>query len=109
MNINRKPIKVELCDREMTMVLDFESAISYQEAMKESIFKGIQRISADQDLMAFAYLLSCVLRDENDSPVGIDFIKKLDLTNSLEFFMEKLGELMENSAPQSKDNSKKKK
>lgn len=110
MNINRKQIKVEVNGKEMSMVLDFESAIYYQEQMNESIFKGVQRIGREMDIVAFAQLIASTLRDSNDKLVGLEFVKKLDLVGSLEFFMTKLGELMDNSVPEAKeDNSKKKK
>ena len=109
MNINRKVIEVEINDKKMAMVLDFESAIFYQENMKESIFVGVQRIGKEMDVIAFAYLISSTLRDENDDLVGMDFVKKLDLVGSLDFFMTKLGELMDNSVPEAKEKSSKKK
>ena len=109
MNINRKVIEVEINDRKMAMVLDFESAIKYQENMKESIFVGVQRIGKEMDILAFAHLIASTLRDENDKLVGIDFVKKLDLVGSLDFFMGKLGELMDNSVPEAKEQDPKKK
>ena len=108
MNINRKEIKLEINNQPMVMVLDFQSAIFYQENMKESIFVGVQRISKQMDVMALAYLIASTLRNENDELVGIDFVKKLDLINSLDFFMDKLGELMDNSVPMAKEGSEKK-
>lgn len=108
MNINRKEVKVDLNGEEMSMVLDFGSAIYYQEHMKESIFKGVNRISKEMDLLAFAYLIASTLRDSNGKTVGIDFVKKLDLMKSTELFMEKFGELMDNSLPEKKENEKKK-
>lgn len=109
MNINRKTIEVEINDRKMTMVLDFASAIFYQEKMNESIFVGIQRIGKQMDILAFAYLIASTLRDENDELIGIDFVKNLDLVSSVDFFMSKLGELMDNSVPEEKEKNPKKK
>lgn len=109
MNINRKEIKFELNGKPMIMILDFESAISYQENMNESIFVGVQRITKKMDILAFAHLIASTLRYENDELVGIDFVKKLDLVDSVDFFMNKLGELMDNSVPEAKEDSKKKK
>lgn len=111
MNINRKAIKVIINEREMEMVLDFESAINYQEKMNESIFVGVQRIGKEMDILAFAHLIASTLRDVDGDLVGIDYVKSLDLVSSIDFFMGKLGELMDNSVPQAKEekNSKKKK
>lgn len=109
MNINRKEIKLEVNNQAMSMVLDFESAIYYQENMKESIFVGIQKISKSMDVLSLAYLIASTLRTDNDEIVGYDFVKKLDLINSTEFFMDKLTELMNNSVPQVKEEKKSKK
>lgn len=108
MNINRKVVEIELCGKKMNMILDFESAIYYQENTKESIFKGVSRIGKDMDVIAFAYLIASTLRDEEDKIVGIDFVKKLDLMSSVDLFMDKLGDLMENSLPVNDPKKKKK-
>ncbi len=109
MNINRKEIKLEINNQEMMMVLDFESAIYYQENMKESIFVGIQKISKSMDVLSLAYLIASTLRDSNDDIVGYEFVKKLDLIDSTEFFMNKLTELMDNSVPKVEEGNKSKK
>lgn len=111
MNINRKAIEVVIEDKKMEMILDFESAIYYQENMNESIFAGVQRIGKEMDVLAFAYLIASTLREVDGDLVGIDYVKKLDLVSSIDFFMNKLGELMDNSVPQAKEekNPKKKK
>lgn len=99
MNINRKEIKINLNDENFSMVLDFESAILYQELSGESIFVGVERIGKEMDIKCFAYLIASTLRTEEGKLVGMDFVKKLDLVFSMEFFMNKLGELLENSLP----------
>lgn len=109
MNINRKKIEVEINDKKMALVLDFESAIKYQEAMNESIFVGVQRIGKEMDILAFAHLIASTLRDEDDDLVGIDFVKKLDLVGAVDFFMGKIGDLMDNSVPEAKEKNPKKK
>ena len=106
MDIIRKVIKIELNGQEMGMVLDFESAITYQELTGESILKGVQRISKEMDIKALCCLMASVLRDKNDNLVGIDFIKKLDMMNGMNFFMDNIMQLMENAMP--KDDDKKK-
>lgn len=109
MNISRKVVKVEINEKVYGMVLDFESAITYQELSGESIFEGVNKIGQKQDVMALAYLLASTLRDENDKLLGLDFVKKLDLVGSLEIFMTKLTELMENSLPKEDGKKTKKK
>lgn len=109
MNINRKTIEVEINDRKMSMVLDFESAIYYQENMNESIFVGVQRIGKEMDIIALVNLIASTLRDEEDKLVGLDFVKKLDLIEAVDFFMGKIGELMDNSVPEAKEKNPKKK
>ena len=106
MNIIRKVVKIELNGQEMGMVLDFESAITYQELTGESILKGVQKISSDMDIKALCCLMASVLRDKDDNLVGVDFVKKLDMMSGMEFFMENVMQLMDNAMP--KDDGKKK-
>ena len=97
MNINRKKTFIELNGRKYAMVLDFESAIYFQENTGKSIFEGINNIGKNQDMLSLAYLVGATLRDKNDNLVGVDFVKRLDLVNSLEPLMQAMGDLMENS------------
>ena len=60
-----------------------------------------------QDIKALACLIASCLKDE-DGCVGVEFVKEIDLMNGLPFFMEKIGELMENSLPMEEDEDKKK-
>ena len=54
-----------------------------------------------------ASLIASCLKDQ-DGSVGMEFVKEIDLMNGLPFFMEKIGELMENSLPMEEDEDKKK-
>lgn len=99
MNIGRKLIEVELDGRKLSMVLDFESAITYQENTGESIFKGVERIGNDLDAIVFANLLAAVLKDEEGNSVGLDFVKKLNLMEAIGILTEKMGELIDNALP----------
>lgn len=107
MNIMRKVIKIEVENKEYDLVLDFESAMEFQDAYGESILLGIDKIIKKQDIKALAYLMASCLKDE-DGCVGMDFIKGIDLMSGLPFFMEKIGEIMENSLPVEEDEDKKK-
>ena len=107
MNIMRKAIKVEIENNEYDLVLDFESAMVFQDLYNESIFLGIDRIIQKQDIKALACLIASWLKGE-DGSVGMEFVKEIDLMNGLPFFMEKIGELMENSLPMEEDEDKKK-
>lgn len=108
MNLKKKVIKIDGIEgKDFSMSLDFESAMNFQEATGLSIFKGVQRISQEMDIISLAFLLAFTLRDENEKAVGIDFIKNLDLQGNLEYFMSKISDLMDASLPK-KDNSKKK-
>ena len=107
MNIMRKAIKVEIENNEYDLVLDFESAMVFQYLYNESIFLGIDKIIQKQDIKALACLIASCLKDE-DGCVGMEFVKEIDLMNGLPFFMEKIGELMENSLPMEEDEDKKK-
>ena len=108
MNIMRKVIKVEIENNEYDLVLDFESAITFQDLYGESIFLGIDKIIQHQDIKALACLMASCLKDE-DGCVGMDFVMQIDLMGGLQFFMEKIGELMENSLPMEDEKVAKKK
>lgn len=103
MNIQRKSIKVELQGKEYDMVLDFASAIEFQSIYGKSIFVGLDMVAKEQDLYALAVLIATTVKDSKNKCIGMDFVGKLDLITSLEYFTEKLGELMANSLPQSDD------
>lgn len=107
MNIMRKPIKMEIEGKEYDFILDFESAIEFQDLYGKAIFVGIDKITREQDLKALGCLIASCLK-YNDKPVGMKFVKKIDLMNGLPFFMEQVGKLMENSLPAEDDPDKKK-
>lgn len=110
MNINRKKTFVNLDGKKYAMVLDFESAIYFQENTGKSIFEGIEQISSNKDMVSLAYLVASTLRDKEDNILGIDVVKKLDLISNLEAFMNAMTSLMENSIQkESKENAVKKK
>lgn len=108
MNIMRKVIKTKIENNEYDLVLDFESAMEFQDLYGESIFLGIDKIIQKQDVKALACLVASCLKGE-DGCVGMDFVKQIDLINGLPFFVEKIGELMENSLPIEDENVDKKK
>lgn len=98
MNIMRKTIKTNIENNEYDLILDFESAMMFQDLYGESILLGIDKIIQYQDIKALACLIASCLKDEKGC-VGMDFVKEIDLMHGLPFFMEKIGELMENSLP----------
>lgn len=108
MNIQRKVIKVELNEKEYDFILDFESAIEFQGAYKKSIFIGLSKISEEQDLLALACLIASCLKNEKGKPVGMEFVKKMDLMSTVEYFMGKISELVDNSLPVEDEPNKKK-
>lgn len=96
MNLKRKPIVIKMGKEKYEMILDFESAIEFEDLYGKSIFEGIRKISTEQNIKALACLIaSCVKKDE--TCVGMDFVKGMDLMSNLEFFIDKLGDLMDNS------------
>ncbi|GAA0071664.1 hypothetical protein UT300003_31890 [Clostridium sardiniense] len=97
MNINRKKTFVKLDGKRYAMVLDFESAIYFQEQTGKSIFEGINNIGQSQDMLSLAYLVGATLRDKEDNLVGVEVVKKLDIINNLETLMGAMTELMDNS------------
>lgn len=108
MNIQRKVIPMEINEKKYEFILDFESAIEFQSSYGKSIFVGLSKLSEDQDLIALACLVGACLKDENGKPVGMDFVKKLDLMDGLNVFMDKISELMDNSIPKDESPNKKK-
>lgn len=97
MNINRKKTFVKLNGKKYAMILDFESAIYFQENTGKSIFEGINSIGTEKDMLSLAYLVGATLRDNKDNIVGIDAVKKLDLISNIEPLMQAMTELMDNS------------
>lgn len=108
MNIKRKVIKMEIEGKDYDFILDFESAIEFQESYGKSIFVGLSKLSEEQDLLALACLIASCLKDESGKPVGMDFVKSMDLMGGLELFMEKLTDLVDNSVPKEEVPTKKK-
>lgn len=108
MNIKRKVIPMEINEKKYEFILDFESAIEFQESYGKSIFVGLSKLSEEQDLVAMACLIASALKDENGKPVGMQFVKQLDLMTSLELFMDKLTDLVDNSIPKEETPTKKK-
>ena len=107
MSIKRKAIKVEIENNEYDLILDFESAMEFEDLFGESILLGIDKIIQKQNVKALACLIASCLKGE-DGCVGMDFVKKIDLMNGLPFFVDILGELMENSLPVEESEGKKK-
>lgn len=82
--------------------------IDFEDIYGKSVFEGIRKISQEQNIKALACLIACCLKDD-DGAVGMDFVKKLDLMEYLELFIEKLGDLMANSIEEEKDEEVQKK
>lgn len=96
MNLKRKVIDIKIGKEKYEMILDFESAIEFEDLYGKSIFEGIKKISTEQNVKALACLIaSCVKKD--GKCVGMEFVKGMDLMSNLEFFIGKLGDLMDNS------------
>ena len=107
MYLKRKVIKVEFNEQEYDFVLDFESAIEFQDMYGKSIFLGLTKISEEQDIFALACLIASCVKD-NDQAVGLDFVKKLNLMKTLGYFMDLIPELVDNSVPSEESPVKKK-
>lgn len=108
MNIKRKVVPMEIEGKNYELILDFESAIEFQESYGKSIFVGLSKLSEEQDLFALACLVASCLKGENGKPVGMDFVKRMDLMAGLELFMDKLTDLVDNSIPKEETPTKKK-
>ena len=107
MHIKRKVVPMEIEGRKYEFILDFESALEFQSNYGKSIFVGLSKISEEQDIVALACLIGACCKDENGKPVGLDYVKKLDLMSGLEFFMDKITALVDNSLPKEDENKKK--
>lgn len=109
MNIQRKVIPMEINGEAYEFILDFQSAIDFNMMYGKSIFVGLSKLSEEQDLLALASLIASCLKNKDGEAVGMDFVKKLDLMSSLEYFMEKITELVDNALPKEDGKKTKKK
>ncbi|MFR2314922.1 hypothetical protein [Terrisporobacter sp.] len=107
MNIMRKPIKMEIEGKEYDFILDFESAMMFEDIYGKAILIGIDRITHNQELKALGCLIASCLKYK-DKAVGMEFVNKIDFMNGLPFFVDKIGDLMKNSLPEEDDPDKKK-
>ena len=108
MNIMRKPIKMMIEEKEYDFILDFESAIEFQDLYGKSIFLGIDKITREQDIKALGCLIASCLK-YNNKPGGMKFVRQMDLMTGLPYFMEQITALMENSLPNEDNVDKQKK
>lgn len=106
MNIKRKVIPMEIEGKEYEMILDFGSAMEFQDLYGKAIFVGLDKIGKEQDLKALACLIASCLKYKGKA-VGLDFVAGMDLMSGLSVFMEKIAELMDNSLPAETDSKKK--
>lgn len=104
MNIQRKEIDIELNGKNYKMVLDFGAAIEFEGYTNKSILIEMQRIGTEQNMTTLAYLMASVIKKENNKSIGIKAIAELDLVSGMTYFVEKMGELFENSLPAGDDN-----
>lgn len=103
MNIQRKTIDIEINGKDYVAVLDFGAAIYFEGLTGKSILIEIQKISQEQSMSTLANVMASVIKKGKNKSVGIDFISELDLVNGMEYFIEKMTELFENSLPQTED------
>lgn len=99
MNIQRKEIDIELNGKNYKAVLDFGAAMEFEGLTKKSILVEIQNIATTQSMTTLACLMASVIKKENNKPLGIKEIEKVDLIGGLTYFMAKMEELFENSLP----------
>ena len=108
-NIFRKPVIIEIEGKEYDFILDFESAIVFQDLYGKSIFVGIDKITKEQDLKALSCLIASCLKDPDTFKcVGMNFVKKIDLISGLPFFTDRIADLLTASLPENKEENKKK-
>lgn len=89
-----KKVEIEIEGKKYNLSLDFGTAVDYQLATGEDIMKGFEKLGKS-DIVTLCNLLAVMLKDkETDEPVGIKFVKKINIMESLEFLTEKILETM---------------
>ena len=103
MNIQRKEIDIELNGKNYKAVLDFGAAIEFEGLTKKSILVEMNKIAETQSMTMLAYLMASVIKTKANKSIGISEIQKVDLIGGLNYFTDKMSELLENSLPQTEE------
>lgn len=97
MNIQRKTVELELNGKKYEAVLDFGAAVEFEGLTGKSILAEMQNLETTNSITTLAYIMASVIKKEKNKSVGIKLIETVDLIDGLNYFMEKMNELFENS------------
>lgn len=104
-----KPVDVEINDKVYELSLDFGTAIDFQLETGQDIMKGFDRL-AHSDLVALSQLLSVMVKDkETKEPVGMKFVRQIDILESMDYLTDKVLEVMGMSVLPADEEQKEKK
>lgn len=103
MNIQRKEIDIELNGKNFKAVLDFGAAIEFEGLTGKSIVEEMQKLAKTNSLTMLAYIMASVVKKDKNKSVGMQEILRVDLIDGLNYFVDKMNELFENSLPKSEE------
>ena len=104
-----KPVEIIINGKKYDLTLDFGTAIEYQLETGEDVMKAFDKL-AEADLIALCQLLAAMLKDKKTGePVGMAFVKKIDIMSSLDYLTDKVLEVMGMSTMPMDENQAKKK
>lgn len=104
-----KPVEIEIDGKSYDLTLDFGTAVDYQLNTGEDIMKAFEKL-AKSDIVALCNLLGVMLKDKKtQEPVGVKFVKRINIMESLDYLTDKVLEVMGMSVLPADEESKKNK
>ena len=89
-----KPVEINIDGKDYILTMDFGTAVDYQLNTGKDIMKAFEEL-ADSNIVALCNLLAVMLKDrETEEPVGVKFVKKIDIMESLDYLTDKVLEVM---------------
>lgn len=102
-----KPVEIEIDGKLYDLTLDFGTAVDYQLNTGEDIMKAFEKL-AKSDIVALCNLLGVMLKDKKtQEPVGVKFVKRINIMESLDYLTDKVLEVMGMSVLPADEESKK--
>ena len=99
MNIQRKEINIELNGKQYVAVIDFGAAVEFEGLTGKSIITEMSNIANTQSMHTLACIMASVIKKEKNKSIGLNEVLKVDLIDGMSYFIDKMGELFENSLP----------
>lgn len=104
-----KPVEININGEEYILTMDFGTAVDYQLNTGKDIMKAFEEL-ANSNIVALCNLLAVMLKDKKtEEPVGIKFVKKIDIMGSLDYLTDKVLEVMGLSVMPADETDKEKK